>query len=279
MSDEDALLAAIAAHPSEDTPRLAYADWLDEHDRPIRAEFIRLQCGWEQTAELPGADRRKRAERVQFLIKNHRRDLIPGPLGRDLTAPDITFDRGFLSKLQVTALQFVQQPGEFARLCPRPQVSIRHLTATWFARFIVRPELVCVTSIAVNSPGVNAARALARCPHLERLETLDWTMGGNRIGDAGLGALADSDALSNLAHLEVPGNEISDAGVECLVSSPLWRRLKRLNLAHNDLTAASADHLVSAPADQLEALVLHGINFGSAGLRRLARRFGARSQF
>ncbi|MDY3560249.1 TIGR02996 domain-containing protein [Gemmata sp. JC673] len=170
MSDEDALLSAIAAHPSEDTPRLAYADWLDEHDRPIRAEFIRLQCGWGQTAEVPGADQRKRSERVQFFIKNHRRDLIPGPLGRDLTVPDIAFDRGFLSKLQVTALQFVQQPGEFVRLCPPPQVSIRHLTATWFARFIVRPELVCVTSIAVNSPGVNAARALAACPHLERLE-------------------------------------------------------------------------------------------------------------
>jgi uncharacterized protein (TIGR02996 family) len=31
VSDEDALLAAIREHPDEDTPRLAYADWLDEH--------------------------------------------------------------------------------------------------------------------------------------------------------------------------------------------------------------------------------------------------------
>jgi uncharacterized protein (TIGR02996 family) len=53
MSDEDALLAAILAHPDEDTPRLAYADWLDEHADALpgrapeeghgRAEFIRLQ--------------------------------------------------------------------------------------------------------------------------------------------------------------------------------------------------------------------------------------------
>ncbi|MDY3550991.1 hypothetical protein R5W24_000062 [Gemmata sp. JC717] len=216
---------------------------------------------------------------MQFFIKNHRRDLIPGTLGRDLTVPDIAFERGFLSKLQVTALQFVQQPGEFVRLCPPPQVSIRHLTATWFARFIVRPELVCVTSIAVNSPGVNAARALAACPHLERLEALDWTMAGCGIGDSGLGALAGSGPLRKLIHLEVPRNEISDAGIERLVSSPLWRRLKRLNLAHNNLTAASAEHLVNAPADQLEVLVLHGINFGSSGGRRLAGRFGARIQF
>ena len=44
MSDEAALLAAILAHPDEDTPRLMFADWLDEHGQPERAEFIRVQC-------------------------------------------------------------------------------------------------------------------------------------------------------------------------------------------------------------------------------------------
>lgn len=43
MSDERALRAAILAHPDEDTPRLMFADWLDENDRPDQAEFIRLQ--------------------------------------------------------------------------------------------------------------------------------------------------------------------------------------------------------------------------------------------
>src|SRR5438093_1495473 len=46
MSDttRSALLAAICAHPDEDTPRLVYADWLDEHGEHDRAEFIRVQC-------------------------------------------------------------------------------------------------------------------------------------------------------------------------------------------------------------------------------------------
>lgn len=39
-----ALESAIIAHADEDTPRLAYADWLDEHDDPDRAAFIRVQC-------------------------------------------------------------------------------------------------------------------------------------------------------------------------------------------------------------------------------------------
>lgn len=41
----DALYAAILANPHEDTPRLVYADALDEQgDTSGRAEFIRVQC-------------------------------------------------------------------------------------------------------------------------------------------------------------------------------------------------------------------------------------------
>ncbi len=43
MSDRDALLAAIRAHPDEDTPRLAYADWLEENGDGKRAAFIRAE--------------------------------------------------------------------------------------------------------------------------------------------------------------------------------------------------------------------------------------------
>lgn len=44
MNDGAALLAAVLREPDEDTPRLVFADWLDEHDEPARAEFIRVQC-------------------------------------------------------------------------------------------------------------------------------------------------------------------------------------------------------------------------------------------
>ena len=48
-----ALEAALVAHPDEDTPRLAYADWLDENGDPDRAAFIRTQC---RLADLPPND-------------------------------------------------------------------------------------------------------------------------------------------------------------------------------------------------------------------------------
>ena len=46
MDDRRALMAAIIANPDEDTPRLALADWLQEHGDKYdqaRAAFIRLQ--------------------------------------------------------------------------------------------------------------------------------------------------------------------------------------------------------------------------------------------
>jgi uncharacterized protein (TIGR02996 family) len=60
MSDPaaQALLAAVLARPDDDTPRLVYADWLEEQGDGTRAEFIRLQvelqvrCGDESPPTL-----------------------------------------------------------------------------------------------------------------------------------------------------------------------------------------------------------------------------------
>lgn len=43
MTDGDALRAAILDNPDDDTPRLVYADWLDEAGQSDYAEFIRVQ--------------------------------------------------------------------------------------------------------------------------------------------------------------------------------------------------------------------------------------------
>src|SRR5262245_45221475 len=66
ISDRAALLHAIAENPADDTPRLAYADWLDEHASELppdehadkRAEFIRCQVAAER---LPEDDQRHTA--------------------------------------------------------------------------------------------------------------------------------------------------------------------------------------------------------------------------
>lgn len=74
MSDEEALLAAIVANPDEMTPRLVYADWLDEGGDEIgkiRAEFIRLTHRMNRTKR--GHDTR----RARQMLRTYGHRLMP----------------------------------------------------------------------------------------------------------------------------------------------------------------------------------------------------------
>ena len=44
MSERDALYRAVCSNPHDDTPRLLFADHLEEYGEPERAAFIRAQC-------------------------------------------------------------------------------------------------------------------------------------------------------------------------------------------------------------------------------------------
>ncbi len=59
MPDRESFVAAIAAAPEDDLPRLVFADYLDEHGEPERAEFIRLQIG---ARHAEGYDQRQAME-------------------------------------------------------------------------------------------------------------------------------------------------------------------------------------------------------------------------
>src|SRR5579859_6461105 len=52
-SSHDALYRAICAHPDEDTPRLVFADLIEENGDHLRARFIRTQVS---LARLPAYD-------------------------------------------------------------------------------------------------------------------------------------------------------------------------------------------------------------------------------
>ena len=103
MTDAVALLVAIRAAPDDDAPRLVYADWLDEHGQPERAEFIRVQCELARTDDP--ALRRGEAE---LLTAHH--DTFAGPLA----APHLRFrfHRGFIVAFGHTGLFVRDRPGE-----------------------------------------------------------------------------------------------------------------------------------------------------------------------
>jgi uncharacterized protein (TIGR02996 family) len=73
VTEQTALLAAICADPEDDTPRLAYADWLQEHGDEDRAEFIRAQI---ELARLPAEDDAAEMTERRLELEAHRDRLL-----------------------------------------------------------------------------------------------------------------------------------------------------------------------------------------------------------
>jgi uncharacterized protein (TIGR02996 family) len=184
MSDEGAFLRAICENPDEDTPRLVFADWLDEHDRPERAELIRVQC--ERARELGARERRTHLlKRSMQLIQEfgqgwYNRDW---PDAGENAVTGYTFDRGFVDTVSL---------------------SRRELRDADVIRVIrTRPLLALVRSlnISMNHIGDGGLRALAECPRLARLRCLILT--ANPFTLRGVEALAAAPHLTSLAELRV----------------------------------------------------------------------------
>src|SRR5262249_15406970 len=76
---ELALLETIRAHPSEDSPRLVYADWLEENGECELAEFIRVQIERAERDEFDPAQK-VLAQREKELIELRGNDWVAQPL-------------------------------------------------------------------------------------------------------------------------------------------------------------------------------------------------------
>lgn len=284
MDVESGLLAGIAAHPHDDTPRLVFADWLDENGHPLRAEFIRVQCAVKHLAELPAEVQRPHIHlwrRNQELLDHHRPDLL-GPLGDDVSYFDAVFDRGFLRELTVTGELFLKHAAAIRAFKPTPRIRVHRIGYDAVPLVLARPELATVETlnltpldredIPVGSEGVDQ---LTRCPDLTRLEVLE--LENCAIGDAGLYDLGRTATLPALIELDVSYNEIADDGVFVLVNSPLWPRLRRLVLGGNPLSDFAAEVLADAAStSRLENLNLRFTGIGPEGYRTLLNKYGGR---
>ncbi len=240
-ADRAAFLAAIREHPDDDLPRLVFADWLDEHGEPERAEFIRLQIEFARlSAAGPGRDGLKA-----------RLDELKAREKHLLAAPGVTWHlrlpagvmagssvRGFVGSVLVRDFAafvgvadelFAAHPIYHLRVVdPRPQ----HLRS--LARL---PFLSGLTILDVGGGSISnqAVESFLRSPYLSRLGTLD--LGSNRIGDLAAQRLAETSALPRLHTLDVSRNQITDVGAEALAASSHLNHLQRLDLRGNPIGA------------------------------------------
>jgi uncharacterized protein (TIGR02996 family) len=291
--EEAALLAAIAAHPEEDTPRLAYADWLDEHAgglpdpdaARIRAEFIRVQCELKKYEHLPSSQQQGYADlyrRQDAILTRHRRDLL-GPLGEELTAVemtrDVVFDRGFLKKLTLDAERFFKNADAIAVLKPLPEVSVVQAGAR-AGQLLDCPHVGIISVLHMESTQLDPSEVNPLSPRRTQWSRLrELNLAGCRIGDLGLRGLASSPGYPVLTDLDLSYNEISDEGVRLLVASPLWPRLTRLVFGGNPISDEGASVLADAAGtSRLKELNLRFTGITTDGHRVLLRKFPRRTK-
>jgi uncharacterized protein (TIGR02996 family) len=103
VTHDDAFIQAIIESPEEDTPRLVYADWLEERGDP-RGEFVRVQCLLATLAADDG--RRPPLEALERRLLERHQDEWLGPLRPLLSRWE--FRRGFLDAISVPAATYLR---------------------------------------------------------------------------------------------------------------------------------------------------------------------------
>lgn len=291
-SDEErAFWQAILNAWDDDTPRLVYADWLDEHGHHERAELIRVQC----EAECLPKDEPRRKELEQRGID------LSCSLAQSGSWDDgsCDFRRGFFSYLSVKAPHFVQHAKQFEALGPigRAIIEFRHREDYWrdreeeddpygtaedFARLAQRPEIANWRDLEFGTPGEYAEEecfyALIRSPHLAQLRSFA-VFADTLVGDAGVIELASLPTFAGLRRLTLlniyshglyqPATA-GDVGAHALATSPYLTRLEEFAFYLPRLGDAAAAALISsANFGNLRSLALQAGEIGSATMEAL----------
>lgn len=251
MSDPNALLAAILAHPDEDTPRLAYADWLIEHaeaeaDR-ARAEFIRLQI--EQARGISDARRRKAVEtRCAELRKAHVGVwLAPNYAAFVGTGVSPEFRRGFVERASGPTAPAWVPP--LAAACPLLEAEFQGYPAALdpdaWAALAASPALAGIRSIHFESLPIPLAQAFFPSPHLTGLRSLHARWAPAEAVEA----IAQSPCANSLRELRLSGGYSATAPPgSCLraVLSVAWPALEELRLDRFEVTDDGLRQLIAA---------------------------------
>ncbi|MBM3980679.1 MAG: TIGR02996 domain-containing protein [Planctomycetes bacterium] len=248
MSDRAALLAAICAHPDEDTPRLMYADWLDEHGQSKRAAYIRAKVAYYRASRddsalaalyefiateyenrferidwsAPDADlgARRAARAVHDKLKFKMTDKSEGvPTVKGVRAAGDF--RGFLDTLHVSG------PAAFLRRAPA-LFAAAPFTGARFARLTAEQ-----------------ARDIAAAGHLARFRELIFDTDVEPEAIAVLGAHPDAAGVSEL-DVQVASTRDGTATAEALARGKHWTGLRALYFSGLGDIDARPDANVSA---------------------------------
>jgi uncharacterized protein (TIGR02996 family) len=214
--DREALLAAVQAEPDDDLPRLALADWLDEHgDEGERAwaRLIRVQCEHARRGELlteTGATEgilrlNKESERI---LRQHCETLFAGlPRGRGFA---IFYRRGMPEYIMaITGRDFLKRAEQAFAAAPIHTARITR----------------------INPDDMDAMAVSVWLTRLRGLELMHWDDDATMADIARTVGLADVSGMRSLEISHSPtGPPAPDGIVAALAAGRRWTGLRRLVL-------------------------------------------------
>jgi uncharacterized protein (TIGR02996 family) len=256
MSDRAALLAAICAHPDEDTPRLVYADWLEENGASKRARAIRAAVEHHrlQTADTPAAalggfltwyeGGRKRidwravdAELGAYVAAEHAAEMFRAtPRGEGVPlVKGVLYEstsRGFYNRLEIQdASAFLKSASAIFGAAPITALDFDRLTAEQAAEFVATGHLARVRSLGlVSDCEPDAIRLLGNHRDAAGVRELDLFDAGSGSPGPAVEALAAGQHWSGLERLDVSDLADSDEPPDDQQMAELFARPQFRNL-------------------------------------------------
>lgn len=204
LSQHEAFLRAIFDAPDDDTPRLVYADFLQEHGDEDRAAFIRWQCG-----------RGEKPERMTPVPDLYDRGFKTPPALVELTV-DQLLDPGNLRG------DLVRSSPEFFGACAVGLVGGRVTSAEPLDALFGLAAFARVTELDLEGEEVRDDNDDGSAFTIFHLEPV--------ITTAGVAALAQHRGLRRIAALDLRNNDLDNDAARALVKSPYLDGLKRLQL-------------------------------------------------
>lgn len=267
--EERALLAAIIADRDDDTVRLAYADWLDEHDQPERADYIRVQCAVARLViDDPATEarydelfKRQSALRVEYYERRWHEEFAATLPPNGLT--DYWFIRGLIGHVRCTPEYFQQAAAELVAAAPFERLALTEPTPRTMAETVANPHFAHFPRLRLDADGMTTEviRPLLASDlrHLRRL------------------------ALRSIGGYSDPSQQWSNrnAGVvELIAACGSLSGLDVLDFRNAGVGERGAFALCDSPSlAGVRVLLLNGHAFSTEAKNRLLGRFGDRVYF
>ena len=271
---EHALLAAIAAAPDDDEPRLVFADWLQQRG-DAWGEIIVLGC------EL--------ARREEPALRQRHDQLV----GERFNTSDVfhTFERGFCRQLYSNALASAAGPPyallREATLADAVDESLAALAGWPLLAQIEKLDLDAArfrSGLGAHVPPIVAAAQRVRALELMRMDLSRGDLEAilalphvatrlERLYISSNSPLADALhelAWPALAELELGACDLHGSDVAALFAGGRLRGLRTLSLSYNDIADDGAVALAAQPFTQLAKLELEGNELTPPGIALLA---------